>query len=49
VDDLIGRLAYALVTESAAAHLDVRLERALPITEHYEHYAPVQARVLTPP
>ena len=47
VNDLIGRSAYALVTESAAAHLDVPLESALPITEHYEHYAPVQARVLT--
>jgi hypothetical protein len=49
VNDLIGRSSYALVTESAAAHLDVPLESALPITEHYEHYAPVQARVLTLP
>ncbi len=47
--DLIGRSAYALFTESAAAHLDVPLERALPITEHYDHYAPVQARVLPLP
>jgi Protein of unknown function (DUF2652) len=49
VADLIGRSAYALVTESAAAHLDVPLERALPITEQYEHYAPVRACVLTLP
>ena len=49
VADLIGRSAYALVTESAAAHLDVPLEPALPITEQYEHYAPVRASVLTLP
>jgi Protein of unknown function (DUF2652) len=47
VADLIGRSAYALVTESAAAHLDIPLEHALPITEQYEHYAPVRASVLT--
>jgi hypothetical protein len=47
VADLIGRSAYALVTESAAAHLGVPLERALPIIEEYDHYAPVRASVLT--
>ncbi len=49
VADLIGRSAYALVTESAVAYLDVPVERALPITEHYEHYPPVRACVLTLP
>jgi hypothetical protein len=49
VADLIGRSAYALVTEAAAAHLDLPLERAVPITEQYEHYAPVRALVLTLP
>jgi hypothetical protein len=49
VADLIGRSAYALVTESAAAHLDLPLERALPITEQYEHYAPLRACVLPLP
>jgi hypothetical protein len=49
VADLIGRSAYALVTESAAAHLDIPLARALPITKQYEHYAPVRACVLTLP
>jgi hypothetical protein len=49
VADLVGRSAYALVTESAAAYLDVPLERALPITEEYDHYAPVRASVLTLP
>ena len=47
VTDLIGRSAYALVTEPAAAHLKVPLERAVPITEEYDHYAPVRASVLT--
>jgi hypothetical protein len=49
VAELIGRTAYALVTESAAAHLDIPLERARSSTERYEHYAPVRARVLTLP
>ena len=49
VADLIGRCAYALVTEPAAAHLDVPLERARSVTEQYEHYAPVRAFVLTLP
>jgi len=47
VAELIGPSAYALFTEPAAAHLDIPLERALPITEQYEHYAPVRASVLT--
>lgn len=49
VAELTGRSAYALVTESAAAQLDIPLERALPVTERYEHYAPVRALVLTLP
>jgi hypothetical protein len=49
VAELIGRSAYALITEQAATHLDVPLESARPIMEHYEHYAPVQARVLPLP
>ena len=47
VADLVGRSAYALVTEPAAAHLGLPLERPVSITEQYEHYAPAQARVLT--
>ncbi len=47
VTDLIGRCAYALVTEPAAAALDVPVEDAHPITEQYEYYAPVRASVLT--
>jgi hypothetical protein len=49
VADLIGRSACALVTESAVAHLEIPLERARSITEQYEHYAPVRARVLILP
>jgi hypothetical protein len=49
VAELTGRSAYALVTESAAAQLDSPRERALSITERYEHHAPVRARVLTLP
>jgi hypothetical protein len=49
VTDHIGRSAYALLTEPAAAHLDVPLEHALAIDERYEHYAPIRAYVLTLP
>ena len=44
VTNLIGRFAYALVTESAAAHLDVPVENARPITERYEHTRPSGVR-----
>jgi hypothetical protein len=49
VADLVGRSSYALVTEPAAAYLELPRERTLPITEQYEHYAPVRASVLTLP
>jgi class 3 adenylate cyclase len=49
VADLIGRSPYALLTKSAAVHLEVSLERALPITERYEHYPTIRAYVLTLP
>jgi hypothetical protein len=47
VAELIGCRGYALVTERAVAQLEVPLDGALPVTEHYEHYEPVQASVLT--
>jgi hypothetical protein len=47
--DHIGRSAYALLTESAVAHLQVPLEHALSIEEQYEHYATIRAYVLTLP
>jgi class 3 adenylate cyclase len=49
VTDLIGRSAYALLTESAAAHLEVPIERALSITERYEHYPQIHGYVLKLP
>ena len=49
VTDHIGRSAYALFTESAAEHLEVPLEHALRIDEHYDHYATIRANVLTLP
>jgi hypothetical protein len=49
VTDHIGRSAYALLTESAVAHLEVPLEHALSIDERYEHYATIRAYVLTFP
>ena len=49
VSDHIGRSAYALFTESAAAHLEVPLDEALQIDETYEHYATTHAYVLTLP
>jgi hypothetical protein len=49
VTDHIGRSAYALFTESSAAHLEVPLQRALPIEERYDHYGTVVAYVLTLP
>jgi hypothetical protein len=42
---LIGQPAYALITEAAAAHLAVPAEGGRPLTETYDHYAPVAARV----
>jgi hypothetical protein len=49
VTDHIGRSAYALLTESAAAHLEVPLEKAFSIHERYEHYAIIRGYVLTLP
>lgn len=47
VAELIGKSSYALVTEPAVVKLEIPLEGSVPITERYEHYPPVPARVLT--
>jgi hypothetical protein len=47
VRDLVGDQAYALVTDSATARLEIPLERGVAITERYEHYPPVRASVFT--
>lgn len=49
VANLVGRSGYALLTEAAAAHLEIPLDRALPIEEQYEHYPTIRAFVLTLP
>ena len=49
VRDLIGHLAYVLLTESAAAHLQVPLGHAHDVTERYEHCPPIRGHVLTLP
>ena len=43
--ELIGRSAYALITEAAASRLAVPLGAAAELTETYDHYPPIAARV----
>ncbi len=49
VRDIIGRLAYVLLTASAATHLEVPLDHSHVITEEYEHYPTIHGYVLTLP
>jgi hypothetical protein len=42
---LVGHGAYALLTSAATAALEVPGRGALPLTEEYEHYAPIEALV----
>ena len=41
VAEVVGTGAYLLVTDAAARALDVPIERAIPMSETYEHYAPI--------
>jgi hypothetical protein len=43
--DLVGHTAYALVTEAAAAALEVPAGSGLELTETYEHYPPIRVLV----
>ena len=43
--ELFGHPAYALITETAAARLAVPSDGARELTETYEHYLPIAARV----
>jgi hypothetical protein len=43
--EVIGRAAYALITEAAATRLAVPLGGARELTETYDHYPPIAARV----
>jgi hypothetical protein len=43
--ELVGHSAYALVTDAAASRLAVPVEGSRELTETYEHYPPITARV----
>lgn len=43
---VVGSQAYALITDAAAAMLEVPRRDAVPLVEHYEHLAPVTAWVV---
>ncbi len=43
--DLVGHAAYALITEAAVLRLAVPAGEGRELTETYEHYAPIAARV----
>ena len=45
--ELVGHGAFALITEAAAARLDLPTEDAVPIVATYEHYRPVGAHVFS--
>jgi hypothetical protein len=40
---LVGGSAYALLTETAVAQFEAPIDEALPVTERYEHVAPIRA------
>jgi hypothetical protein len=43
--ELVGQAAHALVTDAAATLLDVPRNGSLELTETYDHYPPIAARV----
>jgi hypothetical protein len=45
VAKLFGRSTYALITQSATEHLDITVDEAVPHTEHYDHYPPIETYV----
>jgi hypothetical protein len=45
VTDIVGPVAYALLTESATQHLEVPVDGAIPHTERYDHYPPISSYV----
>jgi hypothetical protein len=49
VTELIGRSAYALITNAAAASLDIPIDGAVPIEEQYDHYPVVAGHVVRLP
>ncbi len=47
--DVVGNRAYALFTRSAADHLEIPVATATPITETYDHLAPIETFVFPVP
>lgn len=43
--DVVGRPAYALITEPAARLVDLPTKGAVPLVEHVDHYEPVEEHV----
>ena len=41
MSEVVGTGAYLLVSDAAARMLDIAIDAATPITESYEHYAPI--------
>lgn len=42
---LLGRPAYALLTDAVVAGLDVPVEGSTRMTETYDHYSPIDVRL----
>ena len=49
VRDVIGRSAYALLTDVAVTHLEVPVDHAHRVTEEYDHYPTIRGYVVTLP
>ena len=47
VVDAVGTSAYALLTRTAAEHLDVPLQGSVAHTERYAHYEPIESFVFS--
>ena len=47
--DIVGDHAYALLTSAATSHLDVPVATASPLTEIYDHFAPIETFVFPVP
>lgn len=45
--ELLGHSAYALISDAAATRLEVPAAGSVPLTESYDHYAPIGALVFS--
>ena len=48
-NDIVGDRAYALLTSAATSHLEVPVATASPLTETYDHVAPIETFVFPVP